>query len=513
MTPTELDESLSELETRLERVRALYEQFFMGIEKVPPEVLRKDVDRRIYILRREQIRNTAKRFKLQTLIQRYNTFQQYWTRVCREIEEGTYRRHVERARRRMSEREALTVAAKRRGGEFGRRRRKADEPESGEPDWANAETSADFEATLTEALGLGGDSFEAQVLPCASDEPEKRAKDGVADRRVATGAANQSASTPDPALSERLLRVTTPSTKPTSEPSVRRTPWGSLSMPPLDRASGHPTPPAPTPEAQDEGPGRRVAVTPRGVGPLREGNSAVRQGREKTALLATPKTLAQAAQAGRGKPSPPPLAAASEGRALPSSTVERAATAAAGLKIPPTRTQAPASGSAKPTAARVPASAALLPLPSGTGRPTVLGAQSPLKAGQTTPKAAGTPSNPNRQSRSATDGGAARVGAAPTGTTEARPRGASTNTAARAPAPAAPAPRTGAVDAERLNQLHQQLLAAKRQTNDTTPITLDGLGRKLEATAAKLRAEHGNRQIDFDVVIRDGRPVIKPRVR
>jgi hypothetical protein len=97
--PLELDTAIEELETRVERLRALYEQFFMGFEKIPPAVVHKDVERRIYTLRREQIRNTAKRFKLQTIIQRYNTFHQYWQRILREIENGTYRRHVLKAER------------------------------------------------------------------------------------------------------------------------------------------------------------------------------------------------------------------------------------------------------------------------------------------------------------------------------------------------------------------------------------------------------------------------------
>jgi hypothetical protein len=100
--PLELDTAIEELETRVERLRALYEQYFMGFEKIPPAVVHKDVERRIYTLRREQIRNTAKRFKLQTTIQRYNTFQQYWQRIMREIENGTYKRHVLRAERSMS---------------------------------------------------------------------------------------------------------------------------------------------------------------------------------------------------------------------------------------------------------------------------------------------------------------------------------------------------------------------------------------------------------------------------
>jgi hypothetical protein len=118
VTFEELDVALEELETRLERLRALYEQYFLGFEKIEPAVARKDVDRRIYVLRREKIRNTGKRFKLQTIIQRYNTFQQYWQRICREIENGTYKRHLLRAEKQLSPEAQLTIASKRRFGKI-----------------------------------------------------------------------------------------------------------------------------------------------------------------------------------------------------------------------------------------------------------------------------------------------------------------------------------------------------------------------------------------------------------
>jgi len=41
----EVDIALEELDQRLERLRALYEQYFLGIEKVEPAVARKDVER------------------------------------------------------------------------------------------------------------------------------------------------------------------------------------------------------------------------------------------------------------------------------------------------------------------------------------------------------------------------------------------------------------------------------------------------------------------------------------
>jgi len=91
---------VNELETRTDRLRALYEQYFMGIERMPPLVPHKDVERRIQVLRKEQIRNTGVRFRFQMIIQRYNTYQSHWQRICRQIEEGTYKRDLVRAHRR-----------------------------------------------------------------------------------------------------------------------------------------------------------------------------------------------------------------------------------------------------------------------------------------------------------------------------------------------------------------------------------------------------------------------------
>ncbi len=99
MNLDEIDIQISELETRIDRLRALYEQYFMGFERTEPTVPRKDVERRIQDLRKVRFNNTAKRFKFQTLIQRYNTMQQYWGRICREIENGTYKRHKLKAER------------------------------------------------------------------------------------------------------------------------------------------------------------------------------------------------------------------------------------------------------------------------------------------------------------------------------------------------------------------------------------------------------------------------------
>ena len=103
MELSEIDVLVGELETRVDRLRALYDQYFMGIEKLEPQVPRKDVDRRIHVLRKEQIRNTGLRFRFQMILQRYNTYQSYWARICRQIEDGTYKRHMMRAQARFGD--------------------------------------------------------------------------------------------------------------------------------------------------------------------------------------------------------------------------------------------------------------------------------------------------------------------------------------------------------------------------------------------------------------------------
>jgi len=100
MTPKEFEIMLSDAEVQLSRIKHLYEQWFQGIERIEPQIPRKQFDRAVHELRKVKPRNTALRFRFQTLIQRYTTLQTYWRRIGRQIEEGTYRRDLLRARRR-----------------------------------------------------------------------------------------------------------------------------------------------------------------------------------------------------------------------------------------------------------------------------------------------------------------------------------------------------------------------------------------------------------------------------
>jgi hypothetical protein len=102
MDQKQFDAMLSDAETRLRRLKMLYEQWFMGFERMEPAVLRKELEDLLMRLRKEQSNNTALRFRLQQLIQRHTTFTTYWRRIGRQIEEGTYQRDVVRAKRNRS---------------------------------------------------------------------------------------------------------------------------------------------------------------------------------------------------------------------------------------------------------------------------------------------------------------------------------------------------------------------------------------------------------------------------
>ena len=124
--PNEIEQLINELEKDIDRLHALYNQYFMGIEKVEPSIPRKNLNRKINLLRREQIQNTAIRFRLQMQIQKYNTQSTYWNRICRQIENGTYNRQVMLAKRRVKARHKYSEIPPARSSAPPPRRRKSD---------------------------------------------------------------------------------------------------------------------------------------------------------------------------------------------------------------------------------------------------------------------------------------------------------------------------------------------------------------------------------------------------
>jgi hypothetical protein len=99
-----VDARLEEMERKMDRLRVLYENFFMGIDRTPPNVPRRELNRLMLEMQQTPVRNATMRFRFQTLQQRWVLLTTYWNRTLREIEMGTYRRDLDRANRHLASR-------------------------------------------------------------------------------------------------------------------------------------------------------------------------------------------------------------------------------------------------------------------------------------------------------------------------------------------------------------------------------------------------------------------------
>ena len=98
-----IEEALEELEKLVDRVKALYEQYFLGIQKQAPAHLHTDMERKIRDLAQENIRNTAQRYRFNMLQQKFGSYNAYWRRTMRQIENGTYLRQLSKVGRKAAQ--------------------------------------------------------------------------------------------------------------------------------------------------------------------------------------------------------------------------------------------------------------------------------------------------------------------------------------------------------------------------------------------------------------------------
>ncbi|RMH42056.1 MAG: hypothetical protein D6689_09320 [Deltaproteobacteria bacterium] len=96
----DIAEELDSLEQAIDRCKVLYEQYFMGVQKAAPATLHRQIERRMLVLTQRKERNTALRFRINTLTQKYGSYNTYWKRTLRAIEQGRYAPHLAAAARR-----------------------------------------------------------------------------------------------------------------------------------------------------------------------------------------------------------------------------------------------------------------------------------------------------------------------------------------------------------------------------------------------------------------------------
>ena len=92
------DEDLEVLSRRLMSLKLAYEQYFLGSRPREPIMEAEEVRKLVVIYSNEAIKNTAMRFKFNSIVSRYQAFKRQWSDTLRKIENGTYSRHQFKAK-------------------------------------------------------------------------------------------------------------------------------------------------------------------------------------------------------------------------------------------------------------------------------------------------------------------------------------------------------------------------------------------------------------------------------
>ena len=76
-------EDLDELEEAITNLQVLYEKYFLGIDRRPPEQERLRVSRKMREMRTTMVRNTALKFRINTMFAKLLSFERMWDRTAK----------------------------------------------------------------------------------------------------------------------------------------------------------------------------------------------------------------------------------------------------------------------------------------------------------------------------------------------------------------------------------------------------------------------------------------------
>ena len=65
-----------------------------------------------------------------------------------------------------------------------------------------------------------------------------------------------------------------------------------------------------------------------------------------------------------------------------------------------------------------------------------------------------------------------------------------------------------------IKQIYNQYVSARRNNNERTDnLNYEKVAKSIRKMVPKLREKHGNRKIDFEVVLQNGRVGLKPKIK
>lgn len=224
----DLEGLIKELELKLERLKVVYEQYFMGIERREPLVLKKDVVRLMRTLDQVKIRNTGLKFRLRMIVQRFNSYKTYWGRTLRAIDNGTYHRDVARVSRKFA-RQGITLPPK-----------------------GKMRTAAEVERAITQALsqaeagesdgGAGASASDPSAAAVAAKGPSASAAAGAVSETHGDRASRAKPAEPESLAPINIDQLEEPSTPAAQAPTPAAQAKARASQPPRSSAPPRPYP-------------------------------------------------------------------------------------------------------------------------------------------------------------------------------------------------------------------------------------------------------------------------------
>jgi hypothetical protein len=285
-----------------------------------------------------------------------------------------------------------------------------------------------------------------------------------------------------------------------------------------------------TPNLEDSRPSSRQSTVPNAASPsgqptrrsLRPGRFAAGSG--SPAVPGGLRLPASSAVAGRGLPPlPKPGVPRGAPPKIPSSPIIALENKQKPPALPSKPTTSPASVPERPPPpSKEPPSPKpnALPSASASGQPASAGGRESVPRGLPHPSESivpRTPSSPARAaattSRSVRPDTARKPTTPPSRPKPPVPSSQEQNRTGSSHSNAPPRRPTDALDRTRVEQLAEKLRDARKQTHESAAVSVDALAKKLQTTAEELRKKHSGKRVDFDVVIKDGKAIVKPIVR
>jgi hypothetical protein len=477
----------------------------MGIQKQAPAFIHNDVERKLRDLVQLNVRNTGLRYRLATLQQKFGSYNSYWRRTLRQIENGTYARNLAKIGR---------EAAK----------KGADIPEeilAAMPKRMREQVLRDRDAAIAIAKRRNqiddapADQYDDEPAAIISAAPPREVKsqsgahvlsedDGDLDFEKLFSAFDDDAPKAPPAKPAATVtqQMTRPIERPVRRSSEDTEPGFSFDLDAAQReAQSRPTGPIPRPIAAT--PTQTTAI-PKPVGPTPSGTTAIprpapqhpvtrQTGPVPIPIVNTPTSAIPRSMAPSQASRPNPIA--------PGAALRTGPVPVESMSGPFPRAQTPDSSTTPPGAPARPTT----PMPS---RPTpVIPRPAPPNAPtQAMPRVA-PPNAPTQAMPKATPPNAATQAMPRVPTTQSVPR--PTPNVPRPPAGPPQKPPPGMTDAD-VNALHAKYIQAKQMVGEKVdPGSREKLLRTISQTAPKIMEQYKASGVDFSVVVKDNQVVIK----